>query len=53
MFRLCVCMHTLLNSPGTRDTDGCESPCEFWEPNQGLLKEQVLLIAEQFSELQL
>ena len=32
--------------PGTGITNCCESFCWYWEPNLGLLKEQVLLNAK-------
>jgi hypothetical protein len=35
-----------VGSPGTGVTDGFESPCRFWEPDQSLLKEQMLLTVE-------
>lgn len=38
--------------PGLVFTDGCEPPCECWEPNPGPLKEQVLTIANPCLQLQ-
>jgi hypothetical protein len=43
----CSCLQTHKKSASDPITDGCESPCGFWELNSGLLEEQsVLLTAE-------
>lgn len=33
-----------IGSHGISNTDGCERPCEYWEPNPGPLQEQHLLL---------
>jgi hypothetical protein len=35
-----------VRSLGTRVTDGCEQPCEYWELSPGLQEQPVLLTTE-------
>ena len=52
----CACLRSPedVRSPETGVTDGCEPPCEYWEPNSGpLQKQQVFLAAEPSLQLRL
>lgn len=35
-----------VKSPGTLLTDGCELPCEYWEPTLDSLQDQQVLLTE-------